>query len=448
VVTGQQIGYSISVHNPSNTDASTVTTVTDPLPAGVSFVSGSASPAPNSVSPLTWNLGTIGVHDTRTITFKATSNPQPINNCGTVNYKDELQIAAQTAVVRCAATTVGKAATTTVVSSSVNPSVFGQPVTLKAKVTANPPGAGTPTGTVQFFDGATPIGSGTLAAGVTTIAVPASVINSVGTHHIAATYSGDGNFLASNSTVFDQVVNKAPTATSLSAVPPGSVGFGHVATFTATVSVPSPGAGAPTGPVVFTVDGTPVGTVNLNASEQASIATASLSPGSHVIGAAYQGDGNFLGSSTTLNYLVTCTVTITGNHPGPVIASGDSTCIVNATVGGSVVVPKGTSLAVENSTIAGSISASNAPNAIRICGATVVGGAVNVIGAQGLVIVGDPGDANCAVNNIGGALQLRDNLHGVEAIGNTVGNLIVANNSGPGPFPGDPTTISGNIIRP
>lgn len=545
VVTGQQISYSITVHNPSDTDASTLTVVTDALPSGVTFVGGSANPAPNAFSPLTWNLGTIGVHDSRTITFKATSNPQAVNNCGIVNYKDELQIASQPAVSGCAATTIAKAntttsvgssvnpsvfgqpvtftatvapvapgagtrtgtvkffdgatqigsgslsggtasmttaalavgshpitaqylgdanfngstsgvvnqvvnkdATTTVVSSSVNPSVFGQPVTLKATVSANPPGAGTPTGTVQFFEGATPLGSGSLAGGITTISAPASVISSVGTHHITATYSGDGNFLASNSGVFDQVVNKAPTATSLSAVPAGSVGFGHVVTFTATVSVPPPGAGSPTGAVIFTVDGTPVGTVNLNGAEQASISTASLSPGSHVIGAAYQGDGNFLGSSTTLAYLVTCTVTITGNHPSPVIASGDSTCIVNATVGGSVVVPKGTSLAVENSTINGSISASNSPNAIRICGATVVGGAVTIIGAQGLVIVGDPGDANCAVNNISGALQLRNNLHGVEAIGNTVGNLIVSNNSGPGPFPGDPTTISGNIIHP
>jgi uncharacterized repeat protein (TIGR01451 family) len=543
-VTGQQINYSMTVTNPSNTDASTLTVVTDTLPAGVTFVAGSASPAPSSTSPLTWNLGTLGVHDTKTITFRATSNPQSVNNCGAVNFKDELQIAAQAQVTGCAATiiakantttavmssvnpsvfgqpvtftatvavaapgagtasgtvnffdgatplgtgtlsggttllttstlavgshpitaayggdtnfnsstsailnqVVNKAATSTVVTSSANPSVFGQPVTFTGTVTANPPGAGTPTGTVQFFDGATPLGTGTLSGGTTTIAAPASVISSVGTHHITATYSGDGSFLVSTSVVFNQVVNKAPTTTSLTAAPPGSVGFGHPVTFTATVSVPPPGAGSPTGPVVFTVDGTPVGSVNLNASEQASITTASLSPGSHSIGAAYQGDGNFLGSSTTLTYLVTCTVTITGNHPGGVIASGDSTCIVNATVGGSVVVPKGTSLAVENSTINGSITASNSPNAIRICGATVVGGAVNVIGAQGLVIVGDPGDANCAVNNISGALQLRNNLHGVEAIGNTVGSLIVSNNSGPGPFPGDGTTISGNIIR-
>ena len=547
VVTGQPISYTITVTNPSNTDASTVTTVTDTLPAGVTFVGGSANPAPNSVSPLTWNLGNIGVHDSRTITFQATSNPQSIHNCGNVDYKDELQIASQPTKTSCADTTVNKAntttsvtssvnpsvfgqpvtftatvlpvapgagtrtgtvqffdgatsigagtlgaggmttliapasvissvgthpitaqylgdanfngstsgvlnqvvnkaATTTVVSSSANPSVHGQPVTLTATVAAVPPGAGTPTGTVQFFDGATPIGSATLSGGAGSIAAPSSVIDVVATHHITASYSGDGNFLASNSAVFDQVVNKAPTITTLTAVPPGSVGFGHLVTFTATVTVPPPGSGTPTGPVIFTVDGTPVGTVNIDGSGQASISTTSLSPGSHVIGAAYQGDDNFLPSSTTLNYLVTCTVTITGNHPGGVTASGDSTCIVNATIGGSIVVPHGTSLAVEGSTVNGSITAANGPNVVRICGSTVVGGAVTVMGALGIVIVGDPGDANCAVNNISGALTLRNNHNGVEAIGNTVGQLIVSNNSGPGPFPGDVTTISGNII--
>src|SRR5262249_22080024 len=44
--------------------------------------------------------------------------------------------------------TVNAAATSTSVSSSLNPSTFGQSVTFTATVTANAPGAGTPTGTV------------------------------------------------------------------------------------------------------------------------------------------------------------------------------------------------------------------------------------------------------------------------------------------------------------
>jgi hypothetical protein len=163
----------------------------------------------------------------------------------------------------------------------------------------------------------------------------------------------------------------------------------------------------------------------------------------HIITAAYQGDGNFLPSSITLNYQVTCAVMITGNHPGALLASGASTCLVNATIGGAITVPKGTSLDVENSTVGGSISANSMPNAVRICGSAFVGG-VGVTGAQGLVVIGDPGDANCAVNALGGTLLLKDNTHGVEAINNKVVNLVVSNNSGPGPYPGDITTISGN----
>jgi hypothetical protein len=341
---------------------------------------------------------------------------------------------------------VNKAATTTVVTSNANPSVFGQPVTLTATVTANPPGAGTPTGNAQFFDGATPIGTGSLVGATFSITISSFT---VGTHPITASYGGDTNFLASTSAVLNQVVNKAPTTTTLTANPPGSVGFGHPVTFTAQVAPAPPSTNPPalpTGQVAFSVDGTPVQTVPLDASQRASVTTSALSPGSHVINAAYQGDGNFLGSSGSLIYLVTCTVTVTGNHPGSLIASGDSTCVVNATLGGSIVVPQGTSLAVINSTVNGSINATNKPNAIEVCGSNFVGGSVNIIKAQGLVIVGDPGDANCAVNTLSGTLLLQNNTHGVEAIGNTVGNLVVSGNSGPGPFPGDVTTISGNII--
>ena len=58
--------------------------------------------------------------------------------------------------------TVNKASASTTVTSSVNPLVFGQNVTFTATVSAVNPGAGTPTGTVTFLDGATSIGIGLL----------------------------------------------------------------------------------------------------------------------------------------------------------------------------------------------------------------------------------------------------------------------------------------------
>jgi len=100
---------------------------------------------------------------------------------------------------------VNKASTTTSVTSNFNPSVFGQAVTFTAAVVPVLPGAGAPTGSVTFFDGATSIGSGTVTGGVASLTTSALA---VGTHNITATYGGDGNFLGSTtSAALVQVVN-------------------------------------------------------------------------------------------------------------------------------------------------------------------------------------------------------------------------------------------------
>ncbi|MGH9125538.1 MAG: Ig-like domain repeat protein [Acidimicrobiales bacterium] len=450
-VTAQQIGYSVTVTNPSDTDAAQLTAVTDTLPAGVSYVPGSASSTPSSTSPLTWSLGTLAVHDSTTITFDATSNPATVSNCAGDSWDDQLQISSFTGGGTggaCAATVISRAATTTVVSSDHNPSVFGQPVTLSATVTVNSPGSGTPTGMVSFLDGASPLGSCTLMSGSCSLSPVSSF--SVTTHSITATYGSDPNFLGSTSAMFSQVVKKAPTTTTLTANPSGSAGFGGPVTFTATVAPAPPSTNPPaqpTGNVQFLVDGASVQTVGLNASQQASVTTSALLPGSHMVTANYGGDGNFDSSTASISYLVTCSVTITGNHSGAIQAAGHSVCIVNAVVTGQVSVAQGTSVAIVHSKIGGSITATTAPGQVEVCSSTI-GGSVSVFAAQHLVAVGDPGDLSCGVNAIKGTLALESNTNGVEAIGNTVGNLVAFGNSGPGPYPGDSTTIAGNIIVP
>src|SRR5207244_12388623 len=106
---------------------------------------------------------------------------------------------------------VNKATTTTSLTSYTTLSRSGQSATFTATIAAVSPGAGTPTGTVNFLDGATVIGTGTLSAGVATFSTGAL---SVATHSITAAYQGDGNFLTSTSTAVSQVVNKASTTTS------------------------------------------------------------------------------------------------------------------------------------------------------------------------------------------------------------------------------------------
>ena len=111
--------------------------------------------------------------------------------------------------------TVNKADTSTTVASSVNPSTYGQAVTFTATVGAVSPGSGTPTGTVQFEDNGSPIGSPvSLPTGSASVTFATSAL-SAGTHAITAVYSGDSNFNStgfdsgSTATAFSQTVNPA-----------------------------------------------------------------------------------------------------------------------------------------------------------------------------------------------------------------------------------------------
>src|SRR5207237_7607042 len=65
---------------------------------------------------------------------------------------------------------VNNAASLTTVTSTVNPTVFGQSTTFSVTVAAVAPGAGTPTGTVTFLDGGVSFGTGTLSGGTASIA--------------------------------------------------------------------------------------------------------------------------------------------------------------------------------------------------------------------------------------------------------------------------------------
>ena len=96
--------------------------------------------------------------------------------------------------------TVGTAQPTVTLTSSLNPSQFGQSVTFTAKVTGV-----SPTGTVTFKDDATVLGTGTLNANGQAIFTTSSL--SSGNHAITAVYGGDANNARSTSPVLTQVVN-------------------------------------------------------------------------------------------------------------------------------------------------------------------------------------------------------------------------------------------------
>src|SRR3989454_1050335 len=132
------------------------------------------------------------------------------------------------------------AATSTTINSTPNPSSLGQTVTLSATVTS---GAGVPTGTVTFRDGATTLGTVTLVNGsaslnVTTLAV--------GSHSLTAAFNGNATFAASTSAVRTQTVNAGNSSTSLTSTPNPST-VGQTVTLSSTVSAVAPATGGPTG---------------------------------------------------------------------------------------------------------------------------------------------------------------------------------------------------------
>src|SRR5262249_28285249 len=79
------------------------------------------------------------------------------------------------------------------------------------------PTTGTPTGTVTFMDGTTPLGTPvTLNNGQATF-MTANLTG--GTHTITAVYSGDTNFGGSTSSPLTQTVNRINTTTTLVTAP-------------------------------------------------------------------------------------------------------------------------------------------------------------------------------------------------------------------------------------
>ena len=101
----------------------------------------------------------------------------------------------------------GLGATSTVVLSSLNPSLVGQSVTFTATVTGT-----TPTGTVQFKDGAANLGSPVALVGGTAAFSTSSL--AAGTHSITAVYSGDADDATSTSPPISQAVNVVVAAAS------------------------------------------------------------------------------------------------------------------------------------------------------------------------------------------------------------------------------------------
>ncbi len=188
--------------------------------------------------------------------------------------------------------------TTTSLVPSANPGVVGNAITLLATVTGS-----TPTGTVQFKDGSSNLGSPvTVLSGQASMSVTPGAI---GGHAYSAAYSGDTNNAASSGQAAVNIVGiqstTSLTASATSATP----------TTTITLTAGIAGSG-PTGNVVFRDGATPLGTVTLVSGAAALNHTLAIGP--HAITATYAGDATNAPSTSTA---VLVEVSADGSTPPP-----------------------------------------------------------------------------------------------------------------------------------
>jgi hypothetical protein len=207
---------------------------------------------------------------------------------------------------------VNQAATTTTVTSSLNPSAFGagSPPTFTATVAAVN-GLTTPLGTVAFKDGTTVLGTAAIGGGAGQAAfTPASnTVLGIGTHPITAVYQADAvEWSASTSGILNQVVKNAST-TNLAAQINGKP-FGGTAFFTRnpaqklilTITVTGNAGSAPAGTITLTDGDTALGQANLvtvnPTTATATFQLTGLRVGLHQITATFPTGGPYAGSTS------------------------------------------------------------------------------------------------------------------------------------------------------
>ena len=231
--------------------------------------------------------------------------------------------------------------TTLALTSSINPSATGSPVTFA--VTATSAGS-TPTGAVTFLDSSTPLGTTQLAGGNASFTT--SALTS-GQHSITASYAGDSSNAAQVSTALLQVVKDAQAATSTTlSTSAAVVDAGAPLTLTAAVSTVTSGSafGAVNGSVTFFDGTTQLGSAQINAGTamldkgSATFSTTRLAVGQHSLTAVYNGGLSDAGSTSAPQLvtvqLATTRLTLSSNaNPAPAGAPLTLTAAILSTGG-------------------------------------------------------------------------------------------------------------------
>ncbi|HEX4786243.1 MAG TPA: Ig-like domain repeat protein [Candidatus Sulfotelmatobacter sp.] len=197
-------------------------------------------------------------------------------------------------------------------------------------------------------------------------------VSTPGTHDVLASYPGDDNHGASQSTTIPLTGPALTATTTVLTASPNPASAGQPVTFTATVSP------TPTGTVTFYNGATLVGTATVNSSGIATLTISNLALGSNLISAVYSGNTNFATStSSTLTETIngngltpTATVLIASPNPAVVGQSVTFTATVNPTPTGS---PTGTVSFYNGSTLLGTATVNSFGVATLTTSALAVG---------------------------------------------------------------------------
>jgi|GEM_PF-111397 len=256
--------------------------------------------------------------------------------------------------------TVAKSTTSITLTPSTTTPALGATLPVSIAVTAPTVNTALPSGTVTISVDGVATAVQTLASGNPATASATLAALSPGTHTLTATFSGDTYYATSTSSSITVTVPKLVTTTVMTpatTTPSGGASLAVSATITPSQTYST----LPSGTVSFTLDGTSVSSVAVisgsPASASATIASTSLTPGTHALAAVYSGDTVYAtstSSSTTLTIAKSATTTTVVPSTLTPTAGGSMTVTVNVTSSNAATaLPSGTVTLVQDGVTVG-----------------------------------------------------------------------------------------------
>lgn len=193
----------------------------------------------------------LGSGEVCNISAEFTPQAEGSRTANVVVTDNSLNMTETTQAVAVSGTAITKNVPTLALLASANPALLSSSVTFTITVSS---GAGTPSGSVGFYDGPTLLGTATLASGVATYATSSLT---AGTHSITAHYAGDSLFSSATSSAVALIVSDLNLAVATGGQSSATVAGGGTATYSLTIE-PSDGSTFP-GDVSLSASGAPAG---------------------------------------------------------------------------------------------------------------------------------------------------------------------------------------------